>query len=117
MAQFDMRGQKVTHQYNAVGDINFGVVENTFDLVAELEKLKGEFDKSEETDIIGEDTATDAKYQVSKAIQQAKKHNPDKKTILDHLNAAKALIEDITAASSLVTALFSAIEIVRKLFP
>ena len=28
MAIFDQRGQRVTYQYNAAGDINFGAVQN-----------------------------------------------------------------------------------------
>ena len=32
MAIFDQRGQQVTYQYNAAGDINFGAVQNRMDL-------------------------------------------------------------------------------------
>src|SRR5436309_11260466 len=117
MAQFDQRGQKVTgNQYNAGRDMNFGTVQNPVDLAAELEKLKDEFSKAREAGILSEETATDAEYQVTKAVQQAKKADPDKKTILDHLNTAKAFIENITAVSGLVTALVGAIETVQKLF-
>ncbi len=116
MTQFDQRGQQVTNQYNAGRDMNFGAVQNPIDLIAELEKLKGEIAQAKEADIVSDETATDAEYQVTKAIQQAKKPNPDKKTILDHLNTAKALIEDVAAASGLVTALISAAEVVQKLF-
>src|SRR6266567_1463808 len=110
MTQFDQRGQQVTNQYNAGRDMNFGAVQNPIDLIAELEKLKGEIAQAKEADIVSDETATDAEYQVTKAIQQAKK------TILDHLNTAKALIEDVAAASGLVTALISAAEVVQKLF-
>jgi hypothetical protein len=116
MAQFDQRGQQVTNQYNAGRDMNFGVVQNSIDLIAELEKLKKEFAQAGEVGIVSEDAAVDAEYQMTKAIQQARKPEPDKKTILDHLNTAKALIEDVTAAGGLVTALVSAAEVVQKLF-
>ena len=116
MTNFDMRGQNVTNQYNAGRDINFGTVQNSVDLIAELEKLKGDFAQAKDNGIIIEETATDAEYQVTKAVQQIKKPEPDKKNILDHLNTAKALIENITVASGLVTALMGAIEAVHKLF-
>jgi hypothetical protein len=36
MAIFDQRGQRVTYQCNAAGDINFGAVRNRMDFVGEL---------------------------------------------------------------------------------
>ena len=116
MATFDMRGQNVTNQYNAGHDINFGAVQTPMDLITELEKLKADFVEVREIGIVSEDIATDAEYQVTKAIQQAKKPTPDKKTIVDHLTTAKALLENITAASGLVTALVGAVAVVQKLF-
>ena len=44
MAIFDQRGQRVTYQYNAAGDINFGAVQNRMDLVGELGKLQREWE-------------------------------------------------------------------------
>ncbi len=116
MAQFDMRGQRVTNQYNAGRDMNFGAVQTPVDLIAELEKLNGQVVQAKDAGIVSEETATDAQYQVTKAIQQASKPAPDKKTIVDHLTTAKALLDDITAASGLVTALAGAIQVVQKLF-
>ena len=116
MAQFDMRGQRVTNQYNAGRDMNFGAVQTPVDLVAELEKLNEQVVQAKDAGIVSEETATDAQYQVTKAIQQARKPDPDKKTIVDHLTTAKALLENITAASGLVTALVGAVEVVQKLF-
>src|SRR6266702_2886898 len=94
MTQFDQRGQKVNTQYNAGRDIHFGAVQTPVDLIAELEKLNGQIVQA----------------------QQAKKPDPDKKTLVDHLSAAKAVLDNITAASGLVTALVGAIEVVQKLF-
>ena len=116
MAQFDMRGQRVTNQYNAGRDMNFGAVQTPVDLIAALEKLSGQVTQAKETGVLSEETFTDAQYQVTKAIQQASKPDPDKKTIVDHLTTAKALFENITAASGLVTALVGAVEVVQKLF-
>ncbi len=116
MANFDMRGQHVTNQYNAGRDINFGAVQTSIDLMSELEKLKIQISLAKENGVVPEETATDAEYQVTKAIQQAKKPDPDKKTLIDHLTTTKALIENIAAASSLVTALVGAIQVVQKLF-
>jgi hypothetical protein len=45
-----------------------------------------------------------------------KKPNPDKKSILTHINTAKTLVEGVTAAGGLVTALIDAAEIIRKIF-
>ena len=116
MAQFDMRGQRVTKQYNAGRDINFGAVQTSVDLIAQLEQLNGQVAKAQEVGILTEETATDAQYQVTKAIQQVRKPDPDKKTLVDHLTTAKALLENITAASGLVTALVGAVAVVQKLF-
>jgi hypothetical protein len=88
MSVFDQRGQSVSNQYNAAGDINFGDAE----------------------------IATDAEYHITKAVQQAKKPEPDKKAILDHLATAKAAIEGVAAASGMITALVKAAEVVSKFF-
>jgi hypothetical protein len=116
MAQFDMREQRVNSQYIAGRDMHFGAVQTPTDLVAELEQLRNQFTQAKDAGTISEEVATDAEYQVTKAIQQAKKPQPDKKTIVDHLTTAKLFIEDITATSGLVTALVGAIEVVQKLF-
>jgi hypothetical protein len=116
MAHFDMRGQRVTNQYNAGRDINFGAVQTPIDFIAELEKLKGQFAQAKEAGIISEETTTDAQYQITKAIQQARKPDAEKKKIMDHLNSAKTLISGVTAASGLVTALVGAVEVVQRLF-
>src|SRR5947209_20541808 len=111
-----MRGQHVTNQYNAGRDMNFGVIQTPADLITALEQLNEQFTQAREAGDLSEETAVDAQYQVTKAVQQAKKPDPDKKTMLDHLNTAKTLIEEATAASGLVTALAAAIQIVQKLF-
>ena len=116
MANFDMRGQRVSNQYNAGRDMNFGAVQTPADLITALELLNEQFIRAREAGVLSEETATDAQYQVTKAAQQAKKPDPDKKSIMDHLTTAKTLIVGVTAASGLVTALTAAIQIVQKLF-
>jgi hypothetical protein len=117
MTVFDQRGQHVTYQYNAAGDINFSAVQNRMDVVGELEKLKAEFDRAREAGVFSdEDIVIDAKYQLDKAASQAKKPEPDKKSVLEHLEGAKALIAGVTGAASLVTALVEAAGKVQQFF-
>ncbi len=88
MANFDMRGQRVTNQYNAGRDMNFGAIQTPADLVTAFEQLNEQFTQAKEAGVLSEETATDAQYQITKATQQAKNPDPDKKTILDHLTTA-----------------------------
>lgn len=115
MALFDQRGQHVNTQYNAQ-QMNFGAIQNSMDLVAELEKLKEEVARARTNGLLDKKQATDADYQITKAAQEAEEAKPNKKTILDHLSTAKALIEGVSAAGGLVMALTGAIEAVQKLF-
>ena len=114
MAIFDQRGQQVTYQYNVAGDINFGAVQNRMDVVGELEKLQRELITAVQAGLFDEETATDAPYRLTKAVQEAKKPTPDKRMLLDHLNGAKTLVEGVAAAGGLVTALTKAAELVRQ---
>lgn len=115
MSIFDQRGQRVGQQYNAAGDINLGTVHNVKDLATELEKLKIELSKAVAEQVVDSKVATNTAHHLTKAIQQAEKSEPDKKTILDHINKAKVLIEGITAAAGMVTTLAQASELVRRL--
>lgn len=116
VATFDQRGQNVNYQYNAAGDINFGAVQNRQEFITELEKLKGELQKAAAATVIDADVATEAEYQLSKAVNQAKKPDADQKTVLEHINGAKTLIESVAAAGGLVTGLLTAAEHVQKFF-
>jgi hypothetical protein len=116
MAVFDQRGQSVTYQYNAAGDINFGTVQNRVELVAELEKLKAEFDHAVQQNVFDEETAIEAESKFKLAIAEAKKPEPNKQTLLDRINGAKALVEGVTAASGMITALVTAAQLVQKFF-
>ncbi len=108
MSVFDQRGQHVNYQYNAAGNINFGTVQNSADLAAELEKLKPELAKAREAQAISEDTETEAKYNITKAAQLAKAPQPDKKSVLDYLNTARDCLKDITAVGGIVESLSKA---------
>jgi hypothetical protein len=59
MAIFDQRGQQVTYQYNAAGDINVGAVQNRMDLVGELGKLQRELTQARQAGVLDEGVATD----------------------------------------------------------
>lgn len=116
MAIFDQRGQHVNYQYNVAGNINFDAVQNGMDLANELEKLKAELPKAVVAQAIDAEIATDAEYHITKAVQHVRKPQPNKKTVLDHINEAKALIEGVTAASGMIAALTQAAELVRRFF-
>jgi hypothetical protein len=116
MATFDQRGQHVNTQYNAGRDINFAAVQTPADFVITLEQLKQELAQATTSGLLPEDTALDADYHLTKALQQARQPDPPKKTLLDHLTTVKALLDNVAAASGLVTAVVGAIEVVQKLF-
>jgi hypothetical protein len=66
--------------------------------------------------VIDADVATDAEYQLSKAINQAKKPAANQKMILENINGAKTVIESVAAAGGLVTGLLTAAEHLHKVF-
>jgi MFS superfamily sulfate permease-like transporter len=116
MSAFDQRGQKVNYQYNAARDINLSAVENRADVISELEKLKAEVTKARDAQVIDAEVATDVDYQITKAVQQASKSEPNKNTILQHVNTAKNLITGVAEAGGIVTALMKLAELVQTLF-
>lgn len=116
MSVFDQRGQNVTYQYNAAGNINFGAVQNRADLVSELEKLKAEILKARDAQIIDAEIVTDVQYQIQKAVDQAQKPEPNKNAILEHLSKAKDFIKGVVEAGGIVTGIMKATELVQHLF-
>jgi len=62
VAQFDMRGQRVTNQYNAGRDMNFGAIQTPVDLIAALEQLNGQITQEQEVGVLSEETTTDPQY-------------------------------------------------------
>ena len=110
---FGQRRQQVTTQYNAAGNIIIGTADKNAQLLSSLEKLARDATTAISAAAIDEESATDAKYQLDKAIHQAKKATPDQNLILDHLSNAKShlnaqtpdLIEAITEVENLVQTL------------
>lgn len=117
---FDQRGQKVSYQYNSAGNINIGAVQNSTDIVELLKTILAETTKATEGNAIDEETSTEVKYRLEKAIQQAKKPEPDKKSILDYLKDTSELVSGtatgVVAVKGLITALTQAMELVQKFF-
>jgi hypothetical protein len=116
MATFDQRGQNVNYQYNAAGDINFNGVQNKDDLAQELKKLLGEVTKATQAGAIKDEVAVDVESNLRKAVIQAEKPEPDKKSILNYLNDAKGLVAGLTSATGLVGGLVQAIQLVGRMF-
>ncbi|GHO68205.1 hypothetical protein KSC_070970 [Ktedonobacter sp. SOSP1-52] len=115
MSIFDQRGQHVHTQYNAQ-HMNFGTVQNMVDFTTELIKLREEIGRVKKEGLLDRKQANAVDYHITEVVEEAEETQPDKKTMLDHLNTAKSLISGVTAASGLVTALVGAIEAVQKLF-
>ena len=115
MTFFDQRGQSVSHQYNAAGNITVGSVQTAVDLLDQLETLKREIARAETAQAIDEDAATDATYQVTKAIQQARKPAPDTARIQEHLGSGLQSLRASGAADELLSAFDSAIRVARRL--
>jgi len=116
MTTFDQRHQKVNYQYNAAGDINLENVTNRVDLVGELKKLKTELGRARDADAIDAEIVTDAEYQIAKAIHEAEKPSPDKKTLLDYVDNAKKLLTGVGAVAGLAAGLAKVAELIGQLF-
>lgn len=118
MAKFDQRGQQVTNQVNAesIGIVNFGAVQNKTELVAELQKLLSEVNKSTQMGVIQKDIAVDVESHIKKAVIEIEKTEPKKESVLDHIEGAKSLLDGITSATGLVTALIQAAKIASGIF-
>ena len=114
MATFDQREQTMIYQYNAGGAINFGLVQNKYQLVTQLRRLVEEINMARVAGVVNEDIAIDVDAKLKKAVVQIEKPNPDKKTIIDHINQAKALLGSITSASGLVKPLVEVKSVVRR---
>lgn len=110
---FDMRGQQVTYQYNASGNINIIAVQNKVELISGLRKLHAELTAAIEQKVLDKDCAIDADYQLKKAIVQAENLAPDKPALIEHLAKAKELVSGV---SGLAGAIGQAIEKISILF-
>jgi hypothetical protein len=116
MTIFDQRGQIVNYQYNVNGEINFASVQNRFEVVDELKKLQAEIISAGEAGALQAETSVDLEALLKKAIIQAQKPEPEKKSILSYLDNAKLLIEGAVDTAGLLTGISDAIEAVKGYF-
>jgi hypothetical protein len=111
---FDQRGQQVRYQYNAAGNINFGTVRNCTDLISQLDLLKQELVRACEEQAITELTESKARTPLLEAIEQAKRPQPDKTSLLSYLTQAKDCLKDIAEVNGIVEAFVKAYEWVQN---
>lgn len=118
MAKFDQRNQKVTNQINAeaIGNVNFGIIQDKTEFVAELRKLLSEIQKANQFGNIKEDISIDVESHIRKAVLEIEKPEPKKNSVIEHLEGAKKLLDGITSATGLVGALMQAAKIAGSLF-
>ncbi|MCK4826005.1 hypothetical protein KA005_60210 [bacterium] len=113
---FDQRGQNVKYQYNAAGNINFGAVHNAADFISQLDLLKQEVAKAHDEQLINELTESKTKTQFLEAIEEAKKPNPDKNSLLSYLEQAKDCLRGVAEIRGIVEAVTKACEWVNNNF-
>ncbi len=112
MATFNQQGQTVQYQYNAE-TINFGQATNPGTFLRELKALQAEIDKAIQGKALEGEQALDAEYLLKKAVGQAEKTDPDKKSLIEHLSSAKELVSNV---GGLAAAIGGAITAVGALF-
>lgn len=109
---FDQRGQQVTYQYNAAGNIRIADANSSEDLAEELAKLRAEIERAKLAGVVTEDTAIETQFHLLEASRELEGAKPDQKSILSNIGKARALLDDVAAAAGLVTALVKAAEVV-----
>jgi len=115
MTTFDQREQKVQNQNNAAHDINikrnfnFDSIQNNDDFIRELKKLKSQLIMAGEAQVIDAELVTDVDYELASAIQEAKKTEPDKDSVLRPMERAKNLLSNATGTTEFITAIISLI--------
>lgn len=95
MVVFDQRGQTVTYQYNAAGNINIGNVRNIAMLADQLNALVHEVDLATAQEVLPPEAGLDAQHALKKASLEAAKSHPDKSSILSYLKTAQGLVEGV----------------------
>ncbi len=116
MANFDQRNQKVKHQFNAGGNINFSLAENKAELIREFRKLHNELNSASTKNLLDGDLSAMVDAKIKNVIDQIDSSKPDKNSTLKHLQEAKELIGGIASATGLIKLLAEAVEVVRRLF-
>lgn len=114
-ANFDLRGQVVNSQYIAGEDINVGAVQTADDVVSILEHLQASLALATKDGDADNEAVIDADANLRKAVAQAKKPQPDKNSIIERLNQAKAALEGVATGAKVVSAIAAAVPAVQKL--
>lgn len=113
---YDQRNQQVAgNQYNAGRDITFNEVHNRDELISELEKLKTDLSNLLVESELEEDVKADAEYNMTKAVIAAKKAEPEKQTILSHINKVKEILTDVGSMATAIIAIQKAVEVIDNL--
>lgn len=116
MARFDQRNQNVKYQYNVSGDINFGSVQNSTELIREFAKLQHKLGDMVAKNEIEPDLSMDIETKIKDVIRQVENPKPDKKSMLDYLQEAQKLIGGVASATAVIKMLAEAAEVIRRIF-
>lgn len=122
VATFDQREQQVYSQNNAARDIyiegntSIGKVQDTAEFIRELQKLKNQLFKAGEAQIIDAELVTDVDYELASAIQEARKLDPNKESVLKPMEKAKNLLSKASGVTEFVTVIINLIAAAMTLF-
>lgn len=114
MPYFDQRGQEVTNQYNAAGNISIGAVLDKEDLVLALGKMLRDISDAKDSGAIDEQSAAAAENHLRQAETEAKRDKPDKSRLLKHASEAATLIQVMAAASALPQNLHNLVHLIQS---
>jgi AbiTii len=122
VSTFDQREQQVYSQNNAARDIyiegNTSIVnvQDTGEFIREVQKLKNQLFKAGEAQIIDTELVTDVDYELASAIQEARKPDPSKESVLKPMEKAKDLLSKASGATEFCTAIINLIAAGTTLF-
>jgi hypothetical protein len=103
-------------QYIVRGNISFTSVSNTVEFLERIQSLQLSIDEALLKSDIDEETAIEVKYQLEKAVVQAKKQTPEKIMIKKYLESVKSLLAKSVAMAGYVVTISEAIEVADKIF-
>lgn len=112
---FDQRNQQVRNQNNAAGDIyienntSIDKIQDTAEFIQELQKLKSQLFRAGEAQVIDAELVTDVDYELASAIQEARKPDLNKESVLKPMEKAKNLLSKASGATEFVTAIINLI--------
>jgi hypothetical protein len=114
MATFDQRDQHVYSQNNAARDIyietnSINKVQDIGEFIHELQKLKSQLSKAGEDKIIDAELVTDVDYELASAIQEAKKPDANKDSVLTPMKRAENLLGKASGTTEFITAIINLI--------